>query len=159
MDYDATSHTVQEDLELAKDMLHSGLGLVAIKGGRVITSSRERGVRPLVEAVLRFSDGDDLRDAAIADRVVGRASAMLCIFCGAAAVYTPLVSEGAASELKGADVLLVADTTTRYILNREGNDMCPFEKMTEGLRMPAQVVAALRAFFEAGSLSRRGISS
>ncbi len=131
-------------------MLRGGdLGLVAVKDGKVVASSHEHGVRPLVDAVL--ADRERLRGAVVGDRVVGRASAMLCIYCDVAAVCTPLASEGAASELKSADIPLFAEKMAPSILNRDATNRCPFEKMTDGLRSPDEVVAALRAFFEARS--------
>ncbi len=138
---------IQSDIETARDMLlEGGLGLVAVKDGKVVVSSRERGVRPLVDAVLGVRES--LKGAVVGDRVVGRASAMLCVYCGVGAVYTPLASEGALAELASAGIPVVADRTTPAILNRDGTDRCPFEKMTDGLRSPAEVVDTLRAFFE-----------
>ncbi|MEW6227060.1 MAG: DUF1893 domain-containing protein [Bacillota bacterium] len=140
---------IDEDIEIARNMLYDrDVGLVAVKDGKVITTSRERGVRPLVDVVLRHEQ--DLTDAVVGDRVVGRASAMLCIYCKAAAVYTPLASEGAVAELESAHIPVIAEATTRSILNRAGTDVCPFEKMTAGLRSPAEVLGALRSFFGLG---------
>lgn len=145
----ARNCVIDEDIEIARSMLHDrDVGLVAVKDGKIIAASRERGVRPLVELVLRR--GQDLTDAVVGDRVVGRASAMLCIYCKAAAVYTPLASEGAVAELESAHIPVVAEATTRSILNRAGTDVCPFEKMTAGLRSPAEVLGALRSFFGLG---------
>ncbi|MGE5588264.1 MAG: DUF1893 domain-containing protein [Clostridia bacterium] len=139
---------VQSDIETARHMiLEEGLGLVAVKHGNVVVSSREHGVRPLVDAVL--GTGESLRGAVIGDRVVGRASAMLCIYCGVRAVYTPLASEAALGEFAAAGIPVAADGTAPTILNRDGTDRCPFEKMTDGLSSPAEVVDTLRAFFEA----------
>lgn len=138
---------IRSDVEVAREMvLKRGLGLVAVKDGEVVIGSRERGVRPLVEAVLRA--GERLRGAVVGDRVVGRASAMLCVYTGVGAVYTPLASEGALRELALAGIPAIADSTAPAILNRDGTDRCPFEKMTDGLRTPAEVVEALKAFFQ-----------
>ncbi|MDI7247147.1 MAG: DUF1893 domain-containing protein [Bacillota bacterium] len=138
---------IEGDIQLARSLLRNGdLGLVAVKDGKVVASSRERGVRPLLHAVLGAGKG--LEGAVVGDRVVGRASAMLCIYCDAGAVYTPLASEGALLELRSARIPVVAEATTSAILNRDGTDRCPFEKMTDGLGSPAEVVAALRTFFE-----------
>jgi hypothetical protein len=128
-------------------ILAEGLGLAAVKHGKVIASSREHGVRPLLDAVT--SVGENLSGAVIGDRVVGRASAMLCIYCGVRAVYTPLASETALGELAAAGIPVIVDGTAPAILNRDGTDRCPFEKMTDGLSSPAEVVETLRAFFKA----------
>lgn len=136
---------IEQDIELAKKMIcDNGLGLVAIKEGRVILKSGERGVRPFVQAINEL--GDTLHGSVIGDRVIGRASAMLCIYLGATAVYTPLISDSAVAEFRLADIKLVADKRTPYILNRQGTDMCPFEKMTEASRSPDEVFRTLAGF-------------
>ena len=122
----------------------NGLGLVAIKEGKVIMEAEDRGIRPFVQAVIEL--GEKLRGAVIGDRVTGRASAMLCIYSGAVAVYTPLASDSAATELQLANIKLIADERTPRILNRQGTDMCPFEKMTEDLKSSNEVFRALADF-------------
>ncbi len=146
---EATHETIEDDVKLARALLRdNGVGLVAVKNGRVVATSQERGVRPLLDMALRRAS--DLAGAVLGDRVVGRASAMLCVYCRVAAVYTPLASESAVAELSSARIPLVADRRTQSILNRAGTDVCPFERMTEGLRSPAEVVQALRSFFGSG---------
>lgn len=140
---------IEEDIGIARDMMRDrDLGLVVVKDKRVVASSREHGVRPLVDAVSRCKES--LNGAVVGDRVVGRASAMLCIYCGVGAVYTPLASQGAVAELEVAGVPVVAEAVTRSILNRAGTDVCPFEKMTKDLNSAAEVVATLQSFFGVG---------
>jgi hypothetical protein len=144
---DMSKHRIEHEIELTRKMINeNGMGLVAIKDGKVLIQAQDRGVRPFVQAVMDL--GEKLGGAVIGDRVVGRASAMLCIYSGAVAVYTPLVSDNAAEELRTANIRLVADETTPRILNRDGTDVCPFEKMTETLESSHEVFHALVGFFE-----------
>lgn len=138
-------HGIEHDIERARKMIsENGLGLVAIKEGKVIMEAEDRGIRPFVQAVIEL--GEKLRGAVIGDRVTGRASAMLCIYSGAVAVYTPLASDSAATELQLANIKLIADERTPRILNRQGTDMCPFEKMTEDLQSSNEVFQTLVDF-------------
>lgn len=138
-------HGIEHDIELARKMIsENSLGLVAIKEGKVIMEAEDRGIRPFVQAVIEL--GEKLRGAVIGDRVTGRASAMLCIYSGAVAVYTPLASDSAATELQLANIKLIADERTPRILNRQGTDMCPFEKMTEDLQSSNEVFWTLVDF-------------
>lgn len=138
-------HGIEHDIERARKMIsENGLGLVAIKEGKVIMEAEDRGIRPFVQAVIEL--GEKLRGAVIGDRVTGRASAMLCIYSGAVAVYTPLASDSAATELQLANIKLIADERTPRILNRQGTDMCPFEKMTEDLQSSNEVFWTLVDF-------------
>lgn len=143
---DMSKHRMEHDIELTRKIIsENGMGLVAIKDGEVLIQAQDRGVRPLVQAIIDL--GDRLRGAVIGDRVVGRASAMLCIYSGAVAVYTPLVSDSAVEELGTANIKLIADERTPRILNRDGTDVCPFEKMTEALKPSHEVFHALAGFF------------
>lgn len=139
---------LEADIALSRSVLaEQGLGLVVARKGRVVASSSEHGVRPLLRVALRRRE--DIAGAAVADRVVGRASAMLCVYCRAAAVSTPLASEGAVRELRSAGIRVAADVVVPSILNRTGTDVCPFEKMTAGLGSADDVVRTLEAFFAA----------
>ncbi|MFY9535232.1 MAG: DUF1893 domain-containing protein [Bacillota bacterium] len=141
-----TGNRIEYDLRHAQRLIRdNGLGLVALKDGKVLIEAKERGIRPFVKAVMEL--GEKLEGAVIGDRVIGRASAMLCIYSGVAAAYTPLASDAAIEELRMADILLVADERTPHILNRNGTDVCPFEKMTEPLESSHEVFRVLVEFF------------
>jgi hypothetical protein len=67
-----------EDIDLARSLLEEDKwNLVIVKKGRVLFGSRERGIAPFVQAVQSVKKG--LHNAAVADRVVGSAVAMLCL--------------------------------------------------------------------------------
>ncbi len=135
-------HQIEDDIRLARKIIsENGMGLVAIKEGKVLIQAEDRGVRPFVQAVTDL--GEKLYGAVIGDRVMGRASAMLCIYSKAAAAYTRIVSDSAVAELQSANIKLIADERTPHILNRQGTDICPFEKMTEILKSPDEVFQAL----------------
>jgi len=57
-----------------------------------------------------------------------------------------LASDSAATELQLANIKLIADERTPRILNRQGTDMCPFEKMTEDLQSSNEVFQTLVDF-------------
>ena len=60
-----------EDIDLARSLLEEEKwNLVVVKGGRVLYSSRERGIAPFFRAV--GSMGASLHNAALADRIMGR---------------------------------------------------------------------------------------
>ena len=68
-------HQIEDDIRLARKIIsENGMGLVAIKEGKVLIQAEDRGVRPFVQAVTDL--GEKLHGAVIGDRVMGRASAM-----------------------------------------------------------------------------------
>ena len=138
-----------EDIELARSLLEEEKwNLVIVKGGQVLFSSRERGVAPFFQAVK--SIGVSLHNAALADRIVGSAVAMLCLHARITSVYAGIVSQGALDMLKGQGVTVSSKSTVPYISNYDGTDLCPFEKLARSCQGPSQLFAALQSLFAEG---------
>jgi phosphatidylglycerophosphatase A len=138
-----------EDIDLARSLLQEDKwNLVIVKKGRVIFDSRERGIGPLYQAVQ--SIGSDLHNAAVADRIVGSAVAMLCLHARVRSVYAGIVSQGAFDMLRKKGVVVDSESTVAHISNYDGTDLCPFEKLAESCQKPSQLLAALKSLFAEG---------
>jgi hypothetical protein len=138
-----------EDIELARSLLEGEQwNLVMVKGGQVLFSSRERGVAPFFHAVQ--SMGASLHSAAIADRIVGSAVAMLCLHARIISVYAVIASQGALDMLKEQGVNVSSKNAVPYISNYDGKDLCPFEKLARSCQEPSQLIAELRSLFAKG---------
>jgi hypothetical protein len=138
-----------EDIDLARSLLEEEKwNLVIVKGGQVLFSSRERGIAPFFQAVQ--SIGGSLHNAALADRIVGSAVAMLCLQARITSVYAGIASQGALDMLKGQGVTITSKSTVPYISNYDGTDLCPFEKMAGSCQEPSQLFAALQSLFAEG---------
>jgi phosphatidylglycerophosphatase A len=88
-----------EDIELARSLLEEEKwDLVIVKGGQVLFSSQERGVAPFFQAVQ--SMGKILHNAVVADRIVGLAIAMLCLYARITSVYADIANQGAIDKLR-----------------------------------------------------------
>jgi len=135
-----------EDIELARSLLEEEKwNLVIAKEGQVLFSSRERGVAPFFQAVQ--SMGKSLHNAAMADRIVGLAVAMLCLHARITSVYAGIASQGALDMLKGQGVTVSSKSTVPYISNYDGTDLCPFEKLARNSENPAQLFSNLKSMF------------
>jgi len=135
-----------EDIGLARSLLEEeNLNLVIVKGGRVLFSSRESGVAPLFKAVQ--SMGKSLYNAALADRIVGSAVAMLCLHARITSVYADVASQGALDMLRGQGVIINTKKIVTHISNYDGTDLCPFEKMARNSESPAQLFSNLKLMF------------
>ena len=135
-----------EDIELARSLLEEEKwNLVIVKGGRVLFSSRERGIAPFFQAVQSMGKG--LHNAVAADRIVGLAVAMLCLHARIAAVYAGIASQGALDMLKGQGVTVISKNAVPYIANYDGTDLCPFEKLAKNSKDPAHLFSTLEAMF------------
>ena len=138
-----------EDIELARSLLEEEKwNLVIVKRGQILFSSRERGVAPFFQAVQ--SMGKSLHNAAVADRIVGLAVAMLCLHARITSVYASIASQGAIDMLKNKGVTVSSKNIVPHISNYDGTDLCPFEKLAGSCQKPSQLFAALQSLFAEG---------
>ena len=139
----------RENIGLARSLLEKGKwNLIIVKNGQVLFRSRERGIAPLFQAVQ--SIGKSLHDAAMADRILGLAVAMLCVHAHIASVYADVASNAALDMLQKNGVVVEARDTVSHISNADGTDLCPFEKLAGSCRKPSQLMAALQSLFAEG---------
>lgn len=108
---------------------------------RVLTD-RRRGIAPILE---RIEAGELLDGMAVADKIIGKAAAMLLLCGGARSVYGEVMSEPAKALLEDADVEVAYGTLVKAIRNRTDTDICPMEKAVAALKTPAEAPAILRA--------------
>lgn len=110
-----------------------------------------RGTRDGIAELLAATDalGTQAAGASLADKVVGKAVALVAAHRGIGAIDTPLASEAAARFLKGRGLALRATAVVPVILNRRGDGPCPLEALTGPLEEPATAVTKLREFLAA----------
>ncbi len=136
---------MKPDLTLARETLDTGhLAFVLVCEGHVIASGQERGVATLLAAVDRL--GADVCGASLADKVVGKAVALIVAHTGIVAVDARLASDTALSFLRARGIPIHCDQSVPQILNRRGDGPCPMEKLTQAHDDPAEGMARLREF-------------
>ena len=138
------SANVSDDLDLAKRTLREeGLSLVVAKNGKILFRSKSHGV---IDLLALISDIDGLAEgASLADSIVGRAAALLCVYSKIDAVYGVNMSEGALSVFKANRIQCEYGTLVARILNREKNDVCPFDKAVLGIVDPSIALDRLKS--------------
>lgn len=123
------------DLETAKNILaEGGYTCVLVKGGEFLTFNKS-GVAPLLELLESAKDYSGFHAA---DRVAGKAAAMLYIKLGIKCVHAQLVSEPAAKAFADNGISLTYDTLVPFINNRTGNGLCPMEQAVVNISDPEQ---------------------
>ncbi len=133
------------DLELAMELLESKeFTLVVVKDGKVIYKSNKRGIYPIYKLVTVFSN--KIKGASLADKVIGRAAAMLCKKAGIKLVYTDLISKPAIKLLNGIE--LEYKKAVPHILNREKNDRCPMEKLSVEVDNVQELILKIEEFLK-----------
>lgn len=129
------------DLQKAKELLiHSDSTCVLQKGEKTYTS-KQRGVRPLVEWL---EANEDLKGFSAADKVVGRGAAFLYVLLNIKAVYAHVISHAALEVLQAQDILVEYDTAVENIINRKGDGICPFEAAVLGIANVNEAYRAIR---------------
>ena len=125
------------ELEFARETLEKQqLSLVVVKSSGILFTSRASGVIGLVEAI-RIC-GANLKGSVVADRVIGKAAALLCAYSGIAAVYAVVLSDSGKIVLDGFNIPIKYQELVSAILNRDRSGMCPFEKLTENISSPEE---------------------
>lgn len=84
----------------------------------------DRGIVPLLKVVDEYSNVK----AVVADLIIGKAAALLCVKAGITAVYGKVMSKDAITIFKTYNIEYCYETLTDKIINRQGNDICPMEK-------------------------------
>ena len=87
--------------------------------------SDENGIKPVI--VPMCEDIHFFKDLEVADRIIGKASAMLLCLSGVKEVYTPVLSRAGKDVFEKYGVKVEYDTLADYIVNRKGDGMCPME--------------------------------
>ena len=133
------------DLQKARSLYEKGGYTCALVRGDSVILSAERGIAPLVELLVR-----DLRGYCAADKIVGKAAAMLYAYMGISAVYAKTISKAAAEVFDRYSVGYEFDVMTDRIVNRRGDGICPMEVAVEDIYDCAVAAEVLKIRFESG---------
>ena len=132
---------MEKEKQLAiNELKQSSNLLVIVKNGQVQYKSKEKGVSAIID--LLDNRPDLLQEAVVADKVIGRAVAMVCDYARVKFCYGSVISESAVEILKKAEIPYEFGKKVEVIKNRDGTDLCPIEKRAlktedsaEGIRM------------------------
>jgi len=127
-----------------KELEKTGLSLLIYSGEKVIFSSARTGMKPLLEAIEALGL-KPLRGAIVADKVVGRAAALLIVYMDVAEVHAGVVSKTAAEVLRSYGLKYHFLREVESIKSRDGVIICPFERLVQGISDPEEAYKRIRA--------------
>lgn len=108
----------------AKNMVHTGeASCITVRGDRITTSGNPRGIAYIID----LYEKGELKDAYVADKIVGKAAAMIFTLGGVAECYAENISDGAAQWFDTHGLPYEYLNRSPYIVNRTGDGMCPME--------------------------------
>jgi hypothetical protein len=132
-----------KDLELARKFLsETDNSVVVIKYNKIWKHKKGDGIRPLIEVIDEM--GQDIYESVIGDRILGKASALLCRYAKAAGVYSPQGTKTAIALLIMGAVPCQVDEMIPQIMNRYKNGPCPFEEMLKDVDSPDKAYKILK---------------
>jgi len=123
------------DLENAKKRLNDNdLKLCIVKCDKSIFETMAPGISGFLEAIERFEE--KLNGASIADRVVGKAIALLCIYARIKGVYALTLGKEAKTVLEENATYVRWDNLVDSILRKGKDETCIFEKAVTEISNP-----------------------
>lgn len=128
------------DILHARNIFDTGeYSCVLFKNGTAYTSTL-KGVAPLVNWL---NEGLDIQGFSAADKIVGKAAAMLFVLGKIREIYAPVMSESALHLLTKNGIYASCNTLVPMIINRAGTGQCPMENAVAEVEDPAEALAVL----------------
>lgn len=136
--------SVQDDLAQARALLDAEKhAIVFVRAGLVLGVGDRHGVADLL--TLAAALGPAAAGASVADRVVGRAAALVYRALDVAAVYAQTLSDAGAEALAAGGIPAAWGERVPEILNRAHDGVCPFEQAAATVDDPADAIPVLQA--------------
>lgn len=123
------------------------MSLVIVKDDKVIFKSNLQGLLGLIYAIDIF--GDTLSSSSVADKIVGRAAALLVAYLNASEVYAVTISNSGLNTLIEHNIEVEYENIVPEIMNRRGDDICPFEKLSLTAKSPREAYVKIKRYVEA----------
>lgn len=105
-----------------------------------------RGVSDLL--ALLTDEPDRLKGAVVADKMVGRAAAVLMASAGVSEVHTNIISTPALAMLRESGIPVFYSEEVPQILNRDRSGQCPIDALLNDADNVDECVAILKARFQ-----------
>ena len=120
------------NLEKAKKILEENrLTFVLLKDHNIVYTSCKKGIIPFLEVIQK--DNRIMEHGVIADRVIGKAAALLAAGYHVRELYAGVISQQARTVLDSCSVQYQFKECVGYIQNRDKSDQCPMEKLTQDI--------------------------
>lgn len=134
------------NIDIAKSTLQEeGLSVVMVKNQEVVYKSKDSGIKPLLFAYR--NNLEELEGISVADKVIGKAAALLLIDGKIHDLYAELISDAALEILRETDIKVIYGERVERILNRDQTDLCPMEKLAQDENEGSVVAKKIEEFF------------
>jgi len=135
------------DLDIAKSRLYEEeLTLTIVKNGGVLFETHSHRISGFLGAIEKL--GAVLEGAAVADRVAGKAIALLCVCAKISNVYAEVLSEKAKAVFEENGIRHEWKELVKHVLDLNKSGVCPFEKAAAEISDPKDAYKAFKALQE-----------
>jgi hypothetical protein len=132
-----------QDLEIAKKQLYSkNLTLVIVKNGIILFQTDTHKISGVIGAIEKF--GAQLNGASVADRVAGKALALLCVYAGIGQIYAEVLSRKALAVFEDNKIMFEWKEIIDNVLDIDKTGVCPFEKVAANISDPKESYATFK---------------
>lgn len=132
------------DLDIAKSTLYKKeLTLTIVKEGKVLFETDSHRISGFLGAIEQLDDR--LEGASVADRVAGKAVALLCVYAGIRDVYAEVLSRKAKEVFEENGISHECKTLVDNVLDLSKSGVCPFEKAAADISDPEAAYKAFKA--------------
>ena len=122
------------------------INFLVYKENKVVHSSSNKGIFSIYD--IFKNNRHILANSFIADKIVGRAIAVIAISCNIKGVYAEVISDAAYDLLVNNDIKVEYCKKVFSILNSNCSDKCPVEKMVENINNGDELLLMLDEFFK-----------
>ena len=117
-----------KNLDLAKaTLLENAYSIVVVKKEEIVHTSNKNGLMPILD--LYDYNKNILSNASVADKVIGKAAALLLADANIKELYADLISENAIPVLDNSNIKYEYNKKVKEIRNRDNSAMCPMESL------------------------------
>ena len=117
------------DISRAKKLLAGSITCALVRGEEIYLSERS-GIAPMMGFI---GSEIDLAGFSAADKIVGKAAAMLFVKAGVREVYAEVLSVKGREFLESHGVKVEFGALVERIINRAGTGQCPMEESVENI--------------------------
>ena len=135
------------DLDIAKTELYEeNLTLAIVKNGVLLYSTKSHRISGFLDAIEKC--GENLQEASLADRVAGKAIALLCVYAKIKEVYSAVLSRKAQAIFKQNKIVFHWNELVDNVLDPTKTGMCPFEKAAAEISDPEKAYKTFKGLQE-----------
>jgi formylmethanofuran dehydrogenase subunit E len=133
--YNVKNDKTTDDLKIAKNrLMNDDMNLCIVKGGKILFESRSHGVAGFLKAVEKHEG--NLEGSCIADKIVGKAIALLCVHFNIGAVYADTLSRPGKTIFEKFSLHFEYSNLVDNVLDAKRTSLCPFERLVKNVLDP-----------------------